>query len=85
MTPPRRLTMTYHLINSARFIGVLVTGEGKREALGRVSSAFVAKRDGGRGLSVDDLPILGVEPVGGVLRWYLDQDVCAPAGGLGVV
>ena len=26
--------------------------------------------------SVADLPVLGVRPIGGELRWYLDQDAC---------
>jgi len=65
VTPPDRVTMTYPLINAARFIAVLATGESKRETLQRV-----AAREGGP----ETLPILGVAPVGGVMRWYLDQD-----------
>ena len=83
VTPPERVTMTYPTINSARFIAVLVTGEGKREALARV-----AERRG----TAEDLPIMGVAPMGvrssghgegareaegsGVLRWYLDESAC---------
>jgi 6-phosphogluconolactonase len=64
VTPPPRITMTYPLINGARFIAVLVTGEGKRNMLARI-----AARDG----SSTELPILGIEPVGGDLRWYIDH------------
>jgi 6-phosphogluconolactonase len=67
VTPPERVTMTYTLINSARFISVLVTGEGKRAMVQRVS----AGRD-----PASELPILGVKPLGGVLRWYVDEAAC---------
>ena len=70
VTPPARVTMTLHLINAARFIGVMVTGKGKRETIEKVA---------GREGSVRELPILGVEPMAGTLKWYLDQDAC-PAG-----
>ncbi|MGI9012656.1 MAG: 6-phosphogluconolactonase [Phycisphaerales bacterium] len=59
-----RLTMTYPLINAARCIAVLATGPGKRPAIERL---LATERE-----SVDALPIAGVEPVGGELRWYLD-------------
>ncbi len=63
VTPPARITMTFPLINSARFIAVLVTGQSKRETLLRV-----AAREGG----VATLPILGVAPQAGSMRWYVD-------------
>lgn len=71
VTPPARITMTFSLINSARFIAVLVTGRGKRETLRRV-----AAREGG----VDALPILGVAPLAGSLRWYVDGEAWEGAG-----
>ncbi|HBS28352.1 MAG TPA: 6-phosphogluconolactonase [Phycisphaerales bacterium] len=67
VTPPDRVTMTYPLINAARFVAVLVTGESKKSTLTRVSA---------RASSPEELPILGVAPVGGVLRWYLDAGAC---------
>jgi 6-phosphogluconolactonase len=70
VTPPDRVTMTLPLINASRFIGVLVTGKGKRETVGRVES-----RVGEPGAAAD-LPILGVRPLGGELRWYLDYEAC---------
>ena len=39
--PPDRVTMTYPLINSARMIAVLVTGEGKAETVRRDSSLSI--------------------------------------------
>ncbi len=70
VTPPARVTMTYRLINASRFIAVLVTGKGKREIVERVRKA----EDNWR-----DLPILGVKPQSGVLRWYLDEAACPEA------
>jgi 6-phosphogluconolactonase len=67
VTPPDRVTMTFDLINASRFIAVLVTGESKRDAIARI----VARRD-----RVEDLPILGVSPLAGELRWYLDRAAC---------
>lgn len=67
VTPPDRVTMTYPIINSARFIAVLVTGKGKREMIARIAS--------GKG-TPEELPILGVRPTGGSLRWYLDGEAC---------
>lgn len=69
VTPPDRVTLTYKAINAARFIGVLVTGAKKQQAIARAV-------DGG---DPSDIPILGVEPVGsGELRWYLDRAACPP-------
>ena len=62
-----RLTMTFPLINAARFIAVLVTGEAKAATLERVST--------GRA-SADELPIKGVRPINGELKWYLDTEAC---------
>jgi 6-phosphogluconolactonase len=67
VTPPDRVTMTFELINASRFVTVMVTGETKRPAVARVA----AGRD-----SVDDLPVLGVAPLAGELRWYLDRAAC---------
>lgn len=64
---PQRLTMTYPLINSARFIAVLVTGASKAAAIRRIAL--------GRE-TVQELPIAGVRPLNGELRWYLDAAAC---------
>lgn len=66
--PSRRVTMTFPLLNSSRFVGVLVAGAAKAEAVSRAAHAVE---------SVEQLPIKGVEPLHGELRWYLD----APAAG----
>jgi 6-phosphogluconolactonase len=67
VTPPERVTMTYPLLNASRLIAVLVTGERKRATIERLTAP---------GASRADLPILGVHPVGGALRWYLDAAAC---------
>lgn len=71
VTPPPRVTMTYALLNAARFLAVMVTGESKRATVARVAAAAAAGSS-----AVDDLPILGIRPVGGELRWYLDAAAC---------
>ncbi len=70
VTPPPRVTMTYPLINGARFIAVLVAGAAKASMLKRVA----AGKD-----TFEDLPIMGIKPVGGELRWYLDGPACGNA------
>lgn len=67
VTPPERVTMTLTMLNASRFVGVMVTGSGKRAAIARVA---------GREGDAADLPILGVCPRAGELRWYLDYDAC---------
>jgi 6-phosphogluconolactonase len=71
VTPPDRVTMTLTLLNASRFLGVMVTGEKKRQTIARVATAA---RDGGA--TPEDLPILGITPLGGELRWYLDAAAC---------
>lgn len=70
VTPPDRMTMTYRLINASRFIAVMVTGAKKAQTIAQVA---------GHGASPRDLPILGIKPLGGTLRWYLDHDACPMA------
>ena len=74
VVPPPRITMTYPLINSARMIAVMVTGSGKREMVSRVASGRESSRD---------LPVLGVKPIGGEMRWYLDRAACPAANASG--
>ena len=74
VVPPARVTMTLPLLNASRFIAVMVTGEGKRETIARIAEAH-ARGEPGRD-TIDALPILGVRPIGGALRWYLDEAAC---------
>ncbi|MCE2652084.1 MAG: 6-phosphogluconolactonase [Planctomycetaceae bacterium] len=75
VTPPDRVTMTFPLLNAARFIAVLVTGAGKKPMLSRIAAARAGK-DTATPPTPTDLPILGIKPVAGELRWYLDADAC---------
>ena len=65
--PHERITMTFPLINSARFISILVTGASKSQ---------VVKRVAGDRESLDTLPVRGVSPLNGELKWYLDAAAC---------
>jgi 6-phosphogluconolactonase len=65
--PPQRITMTFPIINSARFIAVLVAGASKAAMVQRIALG----ED-----SVDDLPIKGVAPLMGELKWYLEAAAC---------
>lgn len=77
VTPPDRVTMTFRLINASRFIGVLVTGASKRDTIARVQAGA-----SGRSITPAELPVLALEPIGGELRWYLDDEACPrPARG----
>lgn len=55
-----RVTLTLPFINAARFIAVLMTGPDQASTVQRLVD------DG------DALPISGVAPINGELRWYLD-------------
>jgi 6-phosphogluconolactonase len=72
VTPPRpRMTMTYPTLNSARFIGLLVTGANKRPPLTRLASTAA---------DFHSLPIAGIIPTEHAdMVWYLDQDAAPPA------
>ncbi len=66
--PPHRVTMTFPLINSARLVAILVTGASKADAISRI-----ARGDA----SVEQMPVTGVCPEQGVLKWFLDAEACA--------
>lgn len=65
-SPRPRMTMTYPLINSARFIAPLLTGQAKYAMLQTLQSPGAGARD---------YPILGIKPshADGKLVWYLDE------------
>ncbi len=66
--PPRRVTMTLPLINAARMVAILVTGAPKAEAISRVVRGEEP---------MEALPISGVRPEHGELKWFLDAAACA--------
>ncbi|MBC7772344.1 MAG: 6-phosphogluconolactonase [Pyrinomonadaceae bacterium] len=72
VTPPDRVTMTLRLLNASRFIAVMVTGKSKREMLKKVVAApkLVPPE------LIEEIPILGIRPLAGELRWYVDSEAC---------
>jgi 6-phosphogluconolactonase/glucosamine-6-phosphate isomerase/deaminase len=74
VTPPDRVTMTYPLLNAARYVAVLVTGEKKARTIARVDEQFREK-----GPDPERLPITGVDPTDGDLMWYLDAAAAGAA------
>ena len=66
VVPPPRMTMTFRLINDAREIAILVTGQSKQH---RMTDVIVSVRD------VQRVPVTGIG--GGVgpgnVEWYLDK------------
>ena len=66
VVPPRpRMTMTYALLNRARLIALLVTGESKKPALQRAASGT---------FDFHTLPVTGIIPSpGSRLLWCFDQ------------
>jgi 6-phosphogluconolactonase len=66
-----RVSMTAPFMNAARFIAVLVTGPEKAEAVQRLAA--------GRETS-DEMPIKGITPLNGALKWYLDRPACGRIG-----
>lgn len=69
--PPRRLTITYPLINQAHQVAFLVAGSTKAEAVQRALRA-----DG----DVDEAPAAGVAPAPGDVTWWLDRQAAALVG-----
>ncbi|MEE9212932.1 MAG: 6-phosphogluconolactonase [Phycisphaeraceae bacterium] len=73
VTPPDRVTMTYPLLNAARHVAVLVTGQRKAATLRRVNEHLRTA-----GPDPQRLPITGIDPASGGSRadgninWYLD-------------
>ena len=65
VVPPDRVTMTYPLLNGARFVAALVLGKKKAQMIHRIATGADAS---------DEIPIKGIAPVGGELRWYLDAE-----------
>ncbi len=61
--PPVRVTLTYPAINAARFVAIMVTGAAKAAAVRRMVAGVE---------SVEALPISGVRPQRGQLKWFLD-------------
>lgn len=77
VTPPERVTLMLPFINASRMIAVLALGTAKRAMLTRIVDACARERTPGPSV-IESLPILGVRPLAGELRWYIDNDACPP-------
>jgi 6-phosphogluconolactonase len=75
VTPPPRVTMTYPLLNAARFITILVTGAKKRAMIEQLEAAH-HNASPGNPPDHAELPILNINPIGGTLKWFLDEPAC---------
>jgi 6-phosphogluconolactonase/glucosamine-6-phosphate isomerase/deaminase len=64
---PARVAMTLPFLNAARFVAVYVTG---------AEMAAPLRRLAGREVTSVDMPMKGVAPVHGELKWYLDGPAC---------
>ena len=67
VVPPDRVTMTYTLLNASRMLAILVMGKDKAEMIDRVANGDDDSKD---------IPIKGIKPIGGSLRWYVDAAAC---------
>ena len=67
-----RMTFTYPLLNAAERVWVLVAGASKRAVVARCRTA--------RSRGERTVPVLGVEPTGGELVWWLDRAANGEAG-----
>lgn len=65
-----RVTLTMHMLNASRFVAAFVMGADKHAKLCEVA-------DGARASGEDGVPIAGVRPAAGELRWYLDGAAAA--------
>jgi len=61
-----RCTLTLRTLNAARFLAPFVMGADKAPALARVAA----------GATAAELPVAGLRPAAGELRWYLDAAAC---------
>ena len=61
-----RCTLTMQMLNASRLVAPFIMGADKAPILQRVAS----------GASPDELPIAGLRPVAGELRWFLDAAAC---------
>jgi 6-phosphogluconolactonase/glucosamine-6-phosphate isomerase/deaminase len=61
------ITMTRRLINASRFIAIWAVGERVRPVIEQIESRSACEAD---------VPAVGISPIGGELRWYVDRLAC---------
>ncbi len=67
---PDRISLTLPFLNASRFIAVLVTG---------ARLAGTVQRIAAKAASAEEMPIRGIAPLNGELKWYLDGPACGAA------
>lgn len=61
------ITMTRRLLNASRFVAIWAVGERVRPIIKQIESRAACEAD---------VPAVGINPVGGELRWYVDGAAC---------
>ena len=69
--PSARIGLAAHMLSAARFVGIIATGTRLRATVARLALS---------GADPFELPVLGLRPIGGELRWYLDAAACPQPG-----
>jgi 6-phosphogluconolactonase len=70
VTMQKRITITGPVINNAEIVIFLVSGLNKAEVV-----AEIIEKPG-----ISDYPAAAIEPISGVLKWYLDMDAASMLG-----
>ena len=66
--PPQRISFSYQLINNAKHVVILGTGESKAQAIKRAMQEKVSRKE---------VPLAGVQPQSGELTWILDESAAS--------
>lgn len=61
------ITLTRRMINASRFVAIWAVGEAVQPVIRQVESRTACEAD---------VPAVGINPVGGELRWYVDRLAC---------
>jgi 6-phosphogluconolactonase/glucosamine-6-phosphate isomerase/deaminase len=70
------VAMTLPFINAARFVAILALGEERAAAVQEIGAAA-------RAGAAAPMPVAGIAPVSGELKWYLDAPACGAAESAG--
>ncbi|MEZ6233094.1 MAG: 6-phosphogluconolactonase [Phycisphaerales bacterium] len=69
--PGARVGLAMHMLKAARFVGILATGARARPTITMLTRPTADPHE---------FPLLELKPIGGELRWYLDQAACPKPG-----
>lgn len=70
VVPPDRVTMTYTMLNASRILAPLVMGAEKAPMIEKIANGNDPSHD---------IPIKGIQPIGGTLCWFMDAAACGVA------